>query len=90
MTIHGTRVKDDSFKDNPFRPGTYGRVMGLQEPGKWDWAACTPNGHLANLAKHDVVENEDGTITVSPSILVEQSNMGSWHGFLEHGNWRQV
>lgn len=34
------------------------------------WFAMTPNGYMANLANHDVRENEDETITVSPSILV--------------------
>jgi hypothetical protein len=39
-----------------------------------------------------VVEHEDGTITVSPSILVSTSRDGKplevWHGFLERGVWR--
>jgi len=34
------------------------------------WAICTPNGRVGSIAKHTVVEHEDGTITVSPSILV--------------------
>lgn len=34
------------------------------------WAVCTPNGRIGSVAKHTVVEHEDGTITVSPSILV--------------------
>lgn len=34
------------------------------------WAVTTPNGRLGSIAKHTVVEHEDGTITVSPSILV--------------------
>lgn len=35
----------------------------------------------------DVVEHEDGTISVSPSILDHGSG---WHGFLEHGCWREA
>lgn len=92
MYIHGTRVEDDSLSHNPFRPGTYGRVMGLQQPDKWDWAACTPNGHLANLAAHNVTEHDDGTITVSPSIKVSggvRCEEELWHGYLENGIWRQ-
>ena len=54
------------------------------------WHATTPNGLAGNLANHDVVEHEDGTITVSPSILVDGSTDGSWHGFLERGVWREV
>ena len=34
------------------------------------WAVVTPNGRHGSIAKHTVVEHEDGTITVSPSILV--------------------
>jgi hypothetical protein len=44
-------------------------------PGYWidsagAWAVCTPNGRVGSIAKHTVVEHEDKTITVSPSILV--------------------
>lgn len=48
--------------------------------------ACTPNGLLANLARHTITENQDGTITVSPSILVNGESV--WHGYLENGIWR--
>jgi hypothetical protein len=34
------------------------------------WAVCTPNGRVGSIAKHTVVDHEDGTITVAPSILV--------------------
>ena len=34
------------------------------------WSVYTPNGRLGSIAKHTVVEHEDQTITVSPSILV--------------------
>lgn len=34
------------------------------------WSVFTPNGRLGSIAKHTVIEHEDGTITVSPSILV--------------------
>lgn len=34
------------------------------------WCAVTPDGSDANLSKHQVIEHDDGTITVSPSILV--------------------
>lgn len=35
-----------------------------------DWCVITPNGRLSSVAKHTVVEHDDGTISVSPSILV--------------------
>lgn len=34
------------------------------------WCVITPNGRLGSVAKHTVVEHEDHSITVSPSILV--------------------
>lgn len=54
------------------------------------WYCCTPNGHVGNLQGHDVTEHDDGTITVSPSILVSDDTGELWHGYLEHGVWRQV
>ncbi len=54
------------------------------------WFGMTPNGLLANISSHNVVEHEDGTITVSPSILVNEGcGEQSWHGFLEMGVWRE-
>ena len=51
---------------------------------------------LAYLKSHKVIEHEDGTITVSPSILVKGPDSApkdwaenhTWHGFLERGIWR--
>ncbi|MGB1284936.1 MAG: DUF6527 family protein [Aggregatilineales bacterium] len=55
------------------------------------WYATTPNGNLANLRSHTVTEHDDGTITVSPSILCESwRSKGRWHGYLERGIWREV
>ena len=53
------------------------------------WMARPPGGHLGNLSNHDVTEHEDGTITVSPSILITGEG-GSWHGYLERGVWTKV
>lgn len=70
------------------------------ETGVWDleplqyckyknrWYGVSPNGLLANLSKHSVVENEDKTITVEPSILVSIPDK-SWHGYLINGVWRE-
>lgn len=55
------------------------------------WFCKTPNGHAGNLNAHDVVEHEDGTITVSPSILVSNPQEGQlWHGFLRAGVWSEA
>jgi hypothetical protein len=66
------------------QPGEYGFFNG-------QWFACTPSGDLANLARHAVTEHEDGTITVSPSILVSRpGGVQLWHGWLERGIWREA
>ncbi len=57
------------------------------------WYGVPPNRPelLANLSNHQITEHEDGTITVSPSILVSSKHLGlQWHGFLERGIWREV
>ncbi len=53
-----------------------------------------PNGqgpsHLAGDGVKNpwtVEEHEDGTISLSPSILDCETK---WHGFLERGQWREV
>lgn len=67
----------------------------LCEPGDYYqgkdgyWTAQTPNGHYANLRKHEVTEHEDGTITVSPSILVSDGIGPVWHGYIKHGVWEE-
>lgn len=47
----------------------------------------TPNGHIGGLANHEVIEHEDGTISVSPSILVSDGSGELYHGFLKRGVW---
>jgi hypothetical protein len=77
------------------QPGGY-QLLKPGEYGKWtdgSWHCCTPNGHGGNLTRHNVVEHEDGTITVSPSIKVSFNNSKGqdqelWHGYLERGVWR--
>lgn len=60
----------------------------LDTRGEPTWRARTPNGHQANLGAHDVVENEDGSITVSPSIRVSNPQEGElYHGHLVAGEW---
>ena len=86
MNMQGVR----RYNTDVFEPGEYGR-----HPYDDNWYACTPNGMLGNLAAHEVTEHEDGTITVSPSILVTSSDSKGnahvrWHGYLERGYWREV
>ena len=84
--MQGKRVYDTEA----FLEGEYGK-----HPADGTWYACTPNGMLGNLSGHEVVEHENGTITVSPSILVTSPDSKGnehvrWHGYLEHGIWREV
>lgn len=55
--------------------------------GQECWFLYIPGCGLGNLLNHSVIENEDGTITVSPSILVSNGNT-QVHGYLENGKWR--
>jgi hypothetical protein len=52
---------------------------------------CRPPGApkrmIANLSGHLVIDHEDGTITVNPSILITCGDY-SWHGYLIKGEWR--
>lgn len=80
----GRRVPNETEN---FAPGDYGRLRGR-------WFAHAPGGGLGDLSNHEVTEHEDGTITVSPSILITSSDEEGapvrWHGFLERGVWREA
>lgn len=80
--MQGRRLPDGAPRFSDVRPGDYWK----NEYG-W-WYANTPNGLLGNLKVHEVTEHEDGTITVSPSILVNDGRPESWHGYMERGVWR--
>ena len=83
----------DSTSISLLKPGEYTKFDGAwfsRDP--WDDETWPPR--LSGLAKHDVVEHEDGTITVSPSILqqggyrLDGTKKDDWHGYLERGVWR--
>lgn len=84
--MRGTRVEHVSEMWPPEEhPGYYCPVV---MDGKRTWHCVTPNGHAGNLGAHDVVEHEDGTITVTPSILVSNPQQGElYHGWLTAGEW---
>lgn len=89
--MHGTRLTKIEGEDGFLyriaqTPGAYGSADGK------DWFCTTPNGLFGNISKHTVTEHEDGTTTVSPSILVTSGRdhgQPSWHGYLERGVWRE-
>lgn len=84
--MKGTRVyTNEEMRD------TDGSYFFSEETQSW-WCR-TPTGDVGNLGGHEVVENEDGTITVSPSILVTTRRDGVdvelYHGFLVKGEWTE-
>lgn len=79
--MNGRRVQDHPTGEGiGYQPGDYARIDGV-------WYGCTPNGLIANLRNHAIIEHEDGTITAAPSIEVK--GRGYWHGYLERGAWRE-
>ena len=52
------------------------------------WHVRPPGQHTGILADHEITEHEDGTITVNPSILLEDAEgKVLWHGHLVRGEW---
>jgi len=81
--MEGKRV--DRLDDSHFLSGEYGKGS------DGAWYCCPPNSDLlGRLGNHEVVEHEDGTITVSPSILIRNRPGKAWHGYLERGIWREI
>lgn len=57
------------------------------------WMLYLPRIGVGDLCEHEVTEHEDGTITVSPSILVETRDAAGpvvRHGYLVRGEWRDA
>ena len=94
--MQGRRIEDpgDRFaaaQDGRLKEGDYFK------DAEGGWNVCVPNcdpscpSHITNNgpgnANWSVTEHEDGTITVSPSILV-RSNIERYHGHLVRGEWR--
>lgn len=93
--MQGTRRDIDNSEWQTGEVWDYGKI--ISDDGQWHWYGCVPEPTLkkkflmAGLAEHEVTEHEDGTITVSPSILVGHTDGAEgWHGYLEHGIWREV
>lgn len=84
--MKGTRLPDGFYRIPA--AGEYWRET------NGNWKGCTPTGLLTNLRNHEVVEHPDGTITVTPSILVTRGPDGipanTWHGYLTKGDWISV
>jgi hypothetical protein len=82
--MKGRRLPDGAtiLEEGDYAKRTDGEGWYIRPPGSQVGTILTTPGH------HAVEEHEDGTITVSPSIL--QSGSTTWHGFLERGVWRTV
>ena len=87
--MQGRRVYPDGEGWFRLEEGDY-----LFDPRSKHWFARAPGCEMGDLSKHDIVEHEDGTITVSPSILHTEYEgdmpTKTWHGYLERGVWREV
>ncbi len=72
--------------DLEFQPGDYC----LHEGVLWHNLPSPALSAVYRCAKHTITEHEDGTITVSPSILSTWGDgANNWHGYLERGVWRE-
>ena len=83
----GRRVYPDAEGHLRLAEGDYGRET------NGEWVGRPPGCHAGSFARHEVTEHEDGTITVSPSILLKEvepdgNHREVWHGYLERGVWR--
>ncbi len=83
-----TRVYPNDEGKISFPPNSYGQENG-------EWFVRIPGCHLGSVKNHQVTEHEDGTITVSPSILHHDFKIVDGekvefqaHGYLERGEWR--
>lgn len=94
----GTRVlpNADGWLDSKAinAPASYGRCTNPRTQGGrtgW-WMVTAPNGDVGSINPdiHSVIEHEDGTITVAPSIDYSKRGNGVWHGWLERGIFRSV
>lgn len=90
----GRRVKPDAEGWlSPLEPGDYGRATAPEladHPRLLWWQVCAPDGCQGSLSPeiHQILEHEDGTITVTPSLDMSKWRNGTgYHGFLKHGEW---
>lgn len=98
--MQGRRLPDTEWPnilpEEGFQPGDFWKVNGYPHGGPWH--ICAPNGSLGSIAKHKVIEHEDGLISVprpgpgepANSILIDGGNREGWHGWIEHGVWESV
>lgn len=81
----GMRVYPDADGNLTLRDGDYGQDK------EGIWYVKPPGQHMGTIEDHTVREHKDGTITVSPSIVVaDHLGRRSWHGYLRKGKWKSI
>ena len=93
-SMSGVRIWPDEkgWLPTDMPPASYGRATAERALGArvgW-WQVTTPDGHVGalNPEVHSIIEHDDGTITVTPSIDMSQRHAGAWHGYLTTGEFR--
>jgi hypothetical protein len=84
------RRRPDGTPVEQLEPGDY--VFDSRPHFAGKWAIRAPDGTWGGYLGpgHHVEVHDDGTITVTPSILVfKPRGVQGWHGFLERGTWRE-
>lgn len=85
-------MEEAALKIKNFDELVHDKICYWQDSNK-KWLLYLPGCGVGGLGLHKVEENVDGTITVTPSILVTGHNEGNpikRHGFLTKGIWREV
>lgn len=75
------------FPKDVAQPGDYCKVPSGVDPRPGvEWYVVDPTGGAGAIrtAVHNVTEHPDGTITVSPSLVMPSG----WHGFLINNEWK--
>lgn len=86
----GHRIYPDKEGNLLLKEGDYG-----YHPRLDCWMGRPPGQNAGSFCKHTVTEHKDGTITVSPSILLQETNEAGeliivWHGYLGSGEWKEI
>jgi hypothetical protein len=84
--MKGVRKYPDREGRLSLAEGEYGKSY--ERGGEGIWFARPPGSHMGDLRNHTVVEHEDRTISVTPSILIDDGRT-KWHGYLTNGVWIQ-
>lgn len=95
LSMQGKRIYPDENGWLPpsMKPGEYGYQTCedvKDEPRLGWWMICSPDGNIGTLdpSSRTIIEHEDGTLTVTPSLDWSRQIPGGWYGWLEKGFFR--